>query len=77
MMRTDQLRFSSLQIVPIDDRLALLAGEIKGKHAILIADAMIGATAMILDGVLVSDDGHFEEIEGLNVLNVSELGEYD
>ena len=77
VMRTDQLRFSSLQIVPIDDRLALLAGEIKGKHAIPIADAMIGATAMILDGVLVSDDGHFEEIEGLKVLKVSELGEYD
>jgi len=27
--------------------------------------------------VLVSDDGHFEEIEGLKVLKVSELGEYD
>ncbi|MBE9592227.1 MAG: DegT/DnrJ/EryC1/StrS family aminotransferase [Proteobacteria bacterium] len=23
---------------------------------------MIGATAMILDGVLVSDDGHFEDL---------------
>ncbi|KAF5432932.1 hypothetical protein C5S36_07655 [Candidatus Methanophagaceae archaeon] len=38
---------------------------------------MIGATAIILDGVLASDDGHFEEIEGLKVLKVSELGEYD
>ena len=50
---------------------------IKGKHAIPIADAVIGATAVILEGVLVSDDSHFEEIEGLNVLKVSELGEYD
>jgi predicted nucleic acid-binding protein len=77
MMRTDQLRFSSLQIVPIEDRIALLAGEIKGKHAIPIADAVIGATAIILDGVLVSDDSHFEEIEGLKVLKVGDLDEYD
>lgn len=77
MMRTDQLRFSSLQIVPIEDRVALLAGEIKGKHALPIADAVIGATAVILEGVLVSDDSHFEEIEGLKILKVSELGEYN
>ena len=75
VMRTDQLKFSSLQIVPIEDRVALLTGEIKGKHAIPIADAVIEATAIILDGVLVSDDGHFEEIEGLKVLKVSELNE--
>ena len=75
MRRTDQLRFSSFQIVPIEDRVALLAGEIKGKHAIPIADAVIGATAIILDGDLVSDDSHFEEIEGLKVLKVSELSE--
>lgn len=77
MMRTDQLRFSSLQIVPIDDRVALLAGEIKGKHAIPIADAVIGATVMILDGALVSDDRHFEEVEGLKVLKVNELGKFN
>ena len=75
VMRTDQLKFSSLQIVPTEDRVALLTGEIKGKHAIPIADAVIEATAIILDGVLVSDDGHFEEIEGLKVLKVSELNE--
>ena len=77
MRRTDQLRFSSLQIVPIDDRVALLAGNIKGKHAVPIADALIGATVMILDGVLVSDDSHFEKVEGLKVVKVNELGEYN
>ena len=75
IQRADQLRFSSLEIVPIDDRIALLAGKIKGKHAIPIADAVIGATTIILNGVLVSDDAHFGKIEGLKVLKVSELGE--
>jgi len=75
IQRADQLRFSSLEIVPIDDRIALLAGKIKGKHAIPIADAVIGATAIILNGVLVSDDAHFGKIERLKVLRVSELGE--
>ncbi|RZN33435.1 MAG: type II toxin-antitoxin system VapC family toxin [Methanophagales archaeon ANME-1-THS] len=59
--RIEQLRRSNLQIVPINEDIAMRAGEYK-IQAIPIADALIAASAYLIDAPVVTDDEHFEEV---------------
>ncbi|MCD6368497.1 MAG: type II toxin-antitoxin system VapC family toxin [Thermoproteales archaeon] len=60
--RVEQIRLSNLKIVPIDEEIALKAGEYKVK-AIPIADALIAATAYSIGAKVVTDDKHFEGLD--------------
>lgn len=60
--RVEQIRFSNLRIVPIDEDVALKAGEYKVK-AVPIADALIAASAYSVGAKVVTDDKHFEELD--------------
>jgi predicted nucleic acid-binding protein len=59
--RVEQLRRSNLQVVPINEDIAMKAGEYK-IQAIPIADALIAASAYLIDAPVVTDDEHFEKV---------------
>jgi len=59
--RIEQLRRSNLQVVPINEDIAMKAGEYK-IQAIPIADALIAASAYLIDAPVVTDDEHFEKV---------------
>ncbi|MGA7792832.1 MAG: type II toxin-antitoxin system VapC family toxin [Candidatus Acidiferrales bacterium] len=48
------------RVVPIDDRLALLAARISLDRRLAMADAMIYATALEAGALLVTSDAHFK-----------------
>jgi predicted nucleic acid-binding protein len=48
------------RVVPIDDRLALLAARISLERRLAMADAMIYATALAAGALLVTCDAHFQ-----------------
>nr|MDO8062474.1 type II toxin-antitoxin system VapC family toxin [Candidatus Freyrarchaeum guaymaensis] len=60
--RVEQIRLSNLKVVPIDEKVALKAGEYKVK-AIPIADALIAASAYSVGAKIVTDDKHFEGLD--------------
>jgi len=64
--RIEQLKLSNLKIIPINEEIAMKAGEYKIK-AIPIADALIAASAHFIDAHVVTDDEHFEKV-GVRVL---------
>jgi predicted nucleic acid-binding protein len=53
----------------MDEPTLLTAGEIKAKHRISLADAMIAAYAIRNDAVLVHKDPEFEALSGLLPIN--------
>jgi ribonuclease VapC len=71
--RIEQLRLSNLKIIPIDEVIALKAGEYK-LQAIPIADALIAASAKFIAAPVVTDDPHFEQVN-VSVLKFRELDE--
>ncbi|MHA1505869.1 MAG: PIN domain-containing protein [Candidatus Asgardarchaeia archaeon] len=60
--RVEQIIFSNLRIVAIDEKVALKAGEYKIR-AIPIADALIAASACSIGAKIVTDDKHFEGLD--------------
>jgi len=71
--RIEQLRLSKLKIIPIDEVIALKAGEYK-LQAIPIADALIAASAEFIAAPVVTDDPHFGQVN-VSVLKFRELDE--
>jgi predicted nucleic acid-binding protein len=48
------------RVVPIDERLALLAARISLDRRLAMADAMIYATALVAGARLITSDAHFQ-----------------
>ncbi|MDE1857381.1 MAG: PIN domain-containing protein [Candidatus Micrarchaeota archaeon] len=63
----EQIRLSKLKRAVITSKIALIAGEYKGK-AIPIADSLIAATAKALDAKLITNDDDFKGL-GLEIVN--------
>jgi len=61
-MAADRFLSAALRarVVPIDERLALLAARISLDRRLAMADAMIYATALVTGARLVTSDAHFE-----------------
>jgi predicted nucleic acid-binding protein len=55
------------RVVPIDERLALVAARISLDHHLAMADAMIYATASVNGAHLVTSDAHFQGLAGATV----------
>ncbi len=68
-MRITSIKASNVKILPVNERVASLAGEIALDHPeIPLADAIIAATALIhAKSTVITDDEHFKEIKGLKV----------
>ena len=52
-------------IVPLTESLALLAADLSREHKLFIADAVIYATAVQHDAVLLTSDKHFANLPGV------------
>ena len=55
------------RVVPIDERLALLAARISLDRRLAMADAMIYATALVTGAHLVTSDAHVQGLPGATV----------
>ena len=72
--RVEELRYAtSMKKLGIDERIAIKAGEFKGKYAVPIADAYISATAYYTDSIVISDDADFEKIKEIKVQSEQEF----
>jgi predicted nucleic acid-binding protein len=72
--RVEELRYAaSMKKLGIDERIAIKAGEFKGKYAVPIADAYISATAYYNDSIVLSDDTDFEKIKEVRVQSEQEF----
>jgi len=60
--RIEQIRFSNLKVVVINDAVALKAGEYK-VGVIPIADALLVASAYYVNANVVTDDKYFEVMD--------------
>jgi predicted nucleic acid-binding protein len=68
--RIDSL-LSSLSIIPLDSRLARMAGYIRRNHRLKIPDSVIAATTLFTNSVLVTRNTHdFSRIRELKTLRV-------
>ncbi|QOJ78832.1 PIN domain-containing protein [Infirmifilum lucidum] len=59
--RVEQVLLSDLKVIPVDEHVALKAGEFKSR-SVPIADALIAASASIVGARVVTDDEHFEKL---------------
>lgn len=53
------------RVVPLDDRLAVIAAEISHKHRLRLADGIIYATARTASAELLTQDGDLEGLSGV------------
>jgi predicted nucleic acid-binding protein len=66
--RTENVAYAiALKKYPINERIAIKAGEFKGKYSIPIADAFISATAYYNNSIIISDDVDFAKIREITV----------
>jgi predicted nucleic acid-binding protein len=56
------------RVVPLDERLALLAARISLDRRLAMADAIIYATAQVSGALLVTSDTHFQGLPGVSVI---------
>jgi predicted nucleic acid-binding protein len=67
-----RLRYSVMErdfiVVPVDGELAMMSAELRHGHGFSLADGVIAATAIREKCPVISDDPHFNEIEGLKTI---------
>jgi len=56
------------QLVPLDAEVALTAADVSIEYGLAMADAIVLATAHLLDAELVTSDADFEGLEGVTFL---------
>jgi predicted nucleic acid-binding protein len=72
--RVEELRFATyLKKVDIDEKIAIKAGDFKGKHSIPIGDSLIAASAFYLNATVITDDLDFKKITEVNVQSETEF----
>jgi len=66
---TAKLRVSLItkdfDVVDVSAAIAVKAAEIRHSRSMPMADSLIAATCLLLNCICVSDDPHFEQVEGL------------
>ena len=63
-LRSETIR-RDFDVVDLDYETAIRSAELRSRHRIPIADSVIAATARIRGCPVVSDDLHFQKIEGM------------
>ena len=61
--------FDALEVIPVFDILIEAATDLAHRYGLKAADAIIAASALATNRVLVSSDGHFQRVPGLTVLH--------
>ncbi len=49
----------SCQVMPLDTRITLMAADLASQHKLAMADAVVYATALSVNGELPTSDSHF------------------
>jgi predicted nucleic acid-binding protein len=71
--RVEELKYATyLKKINIDEKIAIKAGDFKGKYSIPIADSFISATAFYNDAIVLTDDNDFKKITEINVQSEQE-----
>lgn len=65
-LRSEAVR-RDFKVIDVDYHIAVKGAELRRRHQIPMADSIIAATAQIYRCPVVSDDPHFQGIEGLRV----------
>lgn len=60
---------SSTNVVPVDERIALLAADLSLKHGLSVSDAVIKATADTYKAKVVTSDKHLGKLEGVELVS--------
>lgn len=63
-LRSETIR-RDFDVVDLDYETAIRSAELRSRHRIPITDSVIAATARIRGCPVVSDDPHFQKIEGM------------
>lgn len=63
-LRCETIR-RDFQVVGVDYEVAVRSAELRSRYRVPMADSVIAATAQMNECVLVSDDLHFQRMEGL------------
>ena len=63
-LRSETIR-RDFDVVDMDYETAIRSAELRSRHRIPMADSVIAATAQIRGCPIVSDDPHFQKIEGI------------
>ncbi len=59
---------SSTNVMPVDEKVALLAADLSLKHGLSVADAVIKATAELCGAKIVTSDEHLGKLEGVQLI---------
>ncbi|MFH1821609.1 MAG: type II toxin-antitoxin system VapC family toxin [Methanobacteriota archaeon] len=59
---------SSTNVVPVDEKVALLAADLSMKHGLSVADAIIKATADLCGAKIVTSDEHLGKLKGVQLI---------
>ena len=69
----EELKYATyLKKINIDEKIAIKAGDFKGKHSIPIGDSLIAATAFYCNAIMLTDDADFKKITEIKVQNEQE-----
>jgi predicted nucleic acid-binding protein len=72
--RVDELKLATyLHKLDIDERIAVMAGELKGKYSIPVSDALIAATAYFEKSTVITDDADFKRLTEIETLTGKEF----
>jgi predicted nucleic acid-binding protein len=68
--RVQELRYAVyLKKIEVDDKIAVKAGELKGKYSLPLADSIIAATAFYSGRIIISCDSDFRKVTEVRVEN--------
>lgn len=59
---------SSTNVMPVDEKVALLAADLSLKHGLSAADAIIKATADLCGAKVVTSDEHLGKLKGVQLI---------
>jgi predicted nucleic acid-binding protein len=65
-LRSETIR-RDFDVIDMDYGMAIRSAELRSRHKVPMADSIIAATAQTHGCPVVSDDAHFQEIEGLKI----------
>ncbi|MCW3983879.1 MAG: PIN domain-containing protein [Candidatus Bathyarchaeota archaeon] len=72
--RVEALKYATyIEKIGIDEKIAIKAGDFKGKYRIPISDSLIAATAYYSGAITVTDDDDFKQISEITVLSEKEF----
>jgi predicted nucleic acid-binding protein len=72
--RVEEIKYATyLKKISIDEKIAIKAGDFKGKHSIPIGDSFIAATAFYSNAIVLTDDADFKKIPEIQVQSEKEF----